>query len=73
LQFIKLPARIVNNRTFKGIAAAKIKDKLSLEILKDNRLINLIKLAILEKKVDILGEITLNAIFLSAGGYNKYI
>jgi hypothetical protein len=73
LQFIKLLAKIVNNRTFKGIVIVEIKDKLSLEILKDNRLINLIKLAILEKKVDILGEITLNAIFLSAGGYNKYI
>jgi hypothetical protein len=73
LQFIKLLARIVNNRTFKGIVVVKIKDKLSLEILKDNKLINLIKLAILEKKVNILEEITLRAIFLIAGGYNKYI
>jgi hypothetical protein len=63
----------VDNKTFKRIIIAKIKDKLSLEILKDNRLIILIKLAIPEKKVNILREIILKVVFLSVGGYNKYI
>jgi hypothetical protein len=63
----------VDNKTFKRIIIAKIKDKLSLEILKDNRLIILIKLAIPEKKVNILREIILKVVFLSVKGYNKYI
>jgi hypothetical protein len=44
---------------------------LDLEILEE-KLINLIELAILEKKVE-LEEITLRAMFLSTGGCNKYI
>jgi hypothetical protein len=55
----------VDNKTFKRIIIAKIKDKLSLEILKDNRLIILIKLAIPEKKVNILREIILKVVFLN--------
>jgi len=72
-----LPAKIINSKTFKGIIVVEIKDKLSLKILED-KLVNLIKLAIPEKKVKKLREITLkaiflSAIFLSARGYNKYI
>jgi hypothetical protein len=63
----------VDNKTFKRIIVVKIKDKLSLDILKDNRLIILIKLAIPEKKVNILKEIILKVVFLNVKGYNKYI
>jgi ADP-sugar diphosphatase len=72
LQFVELPAKIVKGRTFKGIAAIEIKQELDLEI-PEEKLINLTKLAIPEKKVKELGEITLRAMFPSAGGYNKYI
>jgi ADP-sugar diphosphatase len=64
---------MVDSGTFKGIAAAEIKDKLDLEISEDNRLINLTELAILEKKVDELEELTPRAIFPSAGGCDEYI
>jgi ADP-sugar diphosphatase len=64
---------MVDGGTFKGMAAAEIKNELDLEISEDNRLINLIKLAIPEKKVDKLGELTPRAIFLSARGCDEYI
>jgi hypothetical protein len=62
----------VDSRIFRGIAAVEIKDKLDLEIPED-RLINLTKLAIPEKNIEKLGEIIPRVIFLSIGGYNKYI
>jgi ADP-sugar diphosphatase len=57
LQFVELPAKMVDSRTFKGIAALKMKDELDLEVPKD-KLINLIELAIPEKKVEKPGETT---------------
>jgi hypothetical protein len=71
LQFVELPARIVKSRTFKGAAATKIKQELDLEI-SEEKLINLTKLTISKKKVE-LRKITPKAMFLSARGYNKYI
>ena len=62
----------MDSGTFRVMAAVKIKEELDLEIPKD-RLINLTKLAILEKNVDKLGEIIPRAMFLCAGGYNKFI
>ena len=72
LQFVKLLAGIVDSRTFRGIAAAEIKDKLDLEILED-RLINLTELAIPEKEVEKPRETTPRAMFLSTGGCDEYI
>jgi ADP-sugar diphosphatase len=72
LQFVELPAKMVDSRTFKGIAALKMKDELDLEVPKD-KLINLIELAIPEKKVEKPGETTPRAMFLSAGGCDKCI
>jgi ADP-sugar diphosphatase len=63
---------MVDSGTFRGIVVVEIKDELDLEIPED-RLINLTKLAIPEKEVEKPGEITLRAIFPSAGGCNKYI
>jgi hypothetical protein len=62
---------MVKGRTFKKAAATEIKQELDLEI-PEEKLINLTKLAIPEKKVK-LGEITPRAMFLSAGGCDKYI
>jgi hypothetical protein len=62
----------VNSKTFKGIAATKIKNELNLKIPK-NRLINLTELAIPEKNVDKPKETTLRAMFLSIRGCDKYI
>lgn len=63
---------MVDGGTFKVMAAAKIKEELDLEIPKD-RLINLTKLAIPEKNVDKPGETILRAMFLCAGGCDKFI
>jgi hypothetical protein len=63
---------MVDNGTFRGIVMAKMKDELDLEILED-KLINLTKLAILEKEVEKPREITPRAMFLSIRGYNEYI
>jgi hypothetical protein len=73
LQFVKLLTKIINSKTFKEIIAIIIKNKLNLEISENNKLINLTKLAISEKKIDKLGKLTLKAMFLSAKDYNKYI
>jgi ADP-sugar diphosphatase len=73
LQFVELPAGMVDGGTFRGMAAAEMKDELGLEISEDDRLINLTELAIPEKKVEILGETTPRAIFPSAGGCDEYI
>lgn len=58
--------------TFKGTAAIEIKQELGLEI-PEEQLINLTELAMPEKKMKELGEATLRAIFLSAGGCDEYI
>jgi ADP-sugar diphosphatase len=63
---------MVEGGTFKGTAATEMKQELDLEI-PEEKLINLTKLAIPEKKVEELGEITPRAIFPSAGGCNEYI
>jgi hypothetical protein len=72
LQFAELPAEMVNSETFRGMAAAKIKDELDLEIPED-KLINLTELAIPEKNVNKPGEATPKAMFPSAGGCDEYI
>ena len=63
---------MIDGETFRGMAAAEIKDELDLEIPED-RLINLTKLVIPEKNVNKPGETIPRAMFLSAGGYNEYI
>jgi hypothetical protein len=72
LQFVELPAGMVDGGTFRGMAAAEMKDELDLEILEE-RLINLTELAIPEKNVDKLEETTPRAMFPSAGGCDEYI
>jgi hypothetical protein len=72
LQFVELPAGMVDGETFRGMAATEMKDELDLEILED-RLINLTKLAIPEKNVNKPGETTPRAMFPSAGGCDEYI
>jgi hypothetical protein len=71
LQFVELPAGMVEGGTFKGAAATEMKQELDLEI-PEEKLINLTELAIPEKKVE-LGEITPRAMFPSAGGCDEYI
>ncbi len=72
LQFVELPAGMVEGGTFKGTAATEMKQELDLEI-PEEKLINLTELAIPEKKVEELGEITPRAMFPSAGGCDEYI
>lgn len=72
LQFVELPAGMVDGGTFRGMAAAEMKDELDLEIPED-KLINLTELAIPEKNVDRPGEATPRAMFPSAGGCDENI
>jgi 8-oxo-dGTP pyrophosphatase MutT (NUDIX family) len=72
LQFVELPAGMVEDGTFRGTAAIEIKQELGLEI-PEEQLINLTELAIPEKKMEELGEATPRAMFPSAGGCDEYI
>ncbi|KAL2064218.1 hypothetical protein VTL71DRAFT_4712 [Oculimacula yallundae] len=70
LQFIELPAGMVDGGTFSGAAAKEIKEELGLEIPEDE-LVNLSELAIPEGKEG--EEICPRAMFPSAGGCDEYI
>jgi len=68
LQFVELPAGMVDNGTFTGSAANEIKEELGLDI-PENELINLTELAIPNDAVEALPQ----AMFPSAGGCDEYI
>lgn len=68
LQFVDLPAGMVDNGTFSGSAANEIKEELGLDIPEDE-LINLTELAIPHDTVEDLPQ----AMFPSAGGCDEYI
>lgn len=68
LQFVELPAGMVDNGTFTGSAANEIKEELGLDIPEDE-LVDLTELAIPD---DIVEELP-RAIFPSAGGCDEYI
>ena len=71
LQFVELPAGMVDRGSFKGAAAKEIQEELGLEI-SESELINLTELAIPEKKRE--GEEGLpRALFPSAGGCDEYV
>ncbi|CAG8959805.1 hypothetical protein HYFRA_00001713, partial [Hymenoscyphus fraxineus] len=70
LQFLELPAGMVDNGTFKGSAAKEIKEELGLDIPEDE-LVNMSELAISQKKD---GEEEMpRAMFPSAGGCDECI
>jgi ADP-sugar diphosphatase len=68
LQFVELPAGMVDDGTFKGSASKEIEEELGLKIHEDE-LVNLTELAIPEKEE----EICPRAIFPSAGGCDEFI
>lgn len=68
LQFVELPAGMVDDGTFKGSAAKEIEEELGLKIQEDE-LVNLSQLAIPEKE----GESCPRAMFPSAGGCDEFI
>lgn len=69
LQFVELPAGMVDNGTFTGTAAREIKEETGLEISEQD-LVNMSELAVPDKD----GEETCpNAMFPSAGGCDEYI
>ncbi|TVY82047.1 Nudix hydrolase 14-like chloroplastic protein, partial [Lachnellula suecica] len=68
LQFVELPAGMVDDGTFKGSAAQEIKEEIGLDIPEDE-LINLTELAIPTTE----GEDTPKAVFPSAGGCDECI
>jgi ADP-sugar diphosphatase len=68
LQFVELPAGMVDDGTFKGSAAKEIEEELGLKIHEDD-LVNLTELAIPEKEE----EICPRAMFPSAGGCDEFI
>ena len=68
LQFVELPAGMVDNGTFTGSAANEIKEELGLDIPEDE-LVDLTELAIPDDTVEELPR----AIFPSAGGCDEYI
>lgn len=72
LQFVELPAGMVDDGTFKGSAANEIKEELGLDIPEDE-LINLSELAIPEDEGEGEREVNPRAIFPSAGGCDEYI
>ncbi|RDL41548.1 uncharacterized protein BP5553_01527 [Venustampulla echinocandica] len=74
LQFVELPAGMVDGGTFKGSAAQEIQEELGLDIPEDE-LINLSELAIPEAKIEGAGraEDMPRAVFPSAGGCDEYI
>jgi len=67
LQFVELPAGMVDDGTFKGSASKEIEEELGLKIHEDD-LVNLTELAIPEKE-----EICPRAMFPSAGGCDEFI
>ena len=71
LQFLELPAGMVDDGTFKGAAAKEIEEELGLEILEDE-LTNLTELTISQKR-EKLSENLPTGIFPSAGGCDEYI
>jgi ADP-sugar diphosphatase len=73
LQFVELPAGMVDNGTFAGSAAKEIQEEIGLEIPEDE-LINLSELTIPAKEEG-LGrmEVLPRAMFPSAGGCDEYI
>lgn len=70
LQFVELPAGMVDHGTFAGSAAKEIKEELGMEIREDE-LINMTELAIPESSG--AAEETPRAMFPSAGGCDEYI
>jgi ADP-sugar diphosphatase len=73
LQFVELPAGMVDKGTFGGTAAREIEEELGLKIPADE-LINLTELAIPEKEAgEGTGEICPRAMFPSAGGCDEFI
>ena len=75
LQFVELPAGMVDDGTFKGAAAKEIEEELGL-IIPQDKLINLSVLAIPERtegKEGELGEELPRGMFPSAGGCDEFI
>jgi 8-oxo-dGTP pyrophosphatase MutT (NUDIX family) len=73
MQFVELPAGMVDDGTFKGSAAKEIKEEIGLEIPEDE-LVSLTDLAIPEKLVAGGVEETLGrGVFPSVGGCDEYI
>lgn len=73
LQFVELPAGMVDDGTFQGSAAKEIKEELGLEI-PESDLINLTDLAIPEELVSEDGnEVVGRGVFPSSGGCDEYI
>lgn len=73
LQFLELPAGMVDQGTFAGSAAKEIKEELGMEI-KEEELINLTELAIPKtKEMEVEVEEMPRAMFPSAGGCDEYI
>jgi ADP-sugar diphosphatase len=72
LQFVELPAGMVDDGTFKGSAASEIKEELGLDIPEDE-LVNLSELAIPEGVAQGEGERNPRAVWPSAGGCDEYI
>jgi ADP-sugar diphosphatase len=73
LQFLELPAGMVDHGTFAGSAAKEIKEELGMEI-KEEELINLTELAIPKtKEMEVEVEEMPRAMFPSAGGCDEYI
>ena len=68
LQFVEIPAGMVDDGTFKGSAAKEIEEELGLKIREDE-LVNLTELAIPEKEE----EICPRAVFPSPGGCDEFI
>jgi len=68
LEFVELPAGMVDKGTFAGTAAREIKEELGLDIPEDE-LTNLTELAISDEGVETLPR----AMFPSAGGCDEYI
>jgi ADP-sugar diphosphatase len=72
LQFVELPAGMVDKGTFGGTAAREIEEELGMKIPADE-LINLTELAIPEKEEEKEEEICPRAMFPSAGGCDEFI
>lgn len=72
LQFVELPAGMVDDGTFQGSAAREIKEELGLDIPEDE-LVNLTELAIPEERGDGKGEENPRAVWPSPGGCDEYI
>lgn len=71
LQFVELPAGMVDNGTFKGAAAKEIEEELGLKI-SENELVNMSELALPERKEE-QEESSPRGMFPSAGGCDEFI